>query len=88
MFPSITVAVGGDTATLTTGTIFTVSVADACRPSTVTSTTPVPAANAVTSPPALTLVMAGVLVDQLTLRPDSDSGCPLAFRATAVSWSG
>ena len=83
--PTVTVAVAGDTETVTTGTTFTVNVADACRPSTETTTTPVPAANAVASPPELTLVMLGVLVDQVTVRPASDSGCPLALRATTVS---
>jgi hypothetical protein len=88
VLPSATVAVAGVTETLTTGTIFTVNVADACRPSTETTTVPVPAASAVTSPPELTLVMPGVLVDQVTVRPDSDSGCPLAPRAITLSWRG
>jgi hypothetical protein len=79
------VAVAGDTTTVATGTIFTVSVAEACRPSTVTTTMPVPGANAVTNPPLPTLVMDGVLVDQLTLRPVSDRDCPVALRAMMLS---
>lgn len=88
VLPTITLAVEGDTVTLATGTIFTVNVADACKLSTLTSTMPVPDARAVTSPLELTLVMPGVLVDQVTVRPLSDRICPLAFRGTAVSWRG
>jgi hypothetical protein len=85
VWPTVTLGAVGLTTTLATGTTFTVSVADACRPSTVRTTTPVPGDNAVTSPPELTLVKAGVLLDQLTLRPVSDKDCPAAFRAITLS---
>ena len=39
-------------------------------------------------PDELTLVMAGVLVDQLTVRPASDRVCPDPFLAITPSWSG
>jgi hypothetical protein len=88
VFPTTTVAVAGETTTVATGTILTVNVAEACRLSMVTTTIPVPGDNAVTRPPLLTLVMPGVLVDQVTVRPLSERTWPLALRATAVSWSG
>src|SRR5439155_423585 len=77
------VAVAGVIVTDATGTGVTVTVAVPLCPSLVAVIVAVPAVTPVTSPPALTVATAVLLLPQLTGRPDN--GLPLASFGVAVS---
>src|SRR5206468_1704832 len=77
------VAVAGVIVTEATGTVVTVIVAVPLCPSLVAVIVAAPAVSPVTSPPALTVATAVLLLPQLTGRPDN--GLPLASFEVAVS---
>src|SRR5438552_14655130 len=77
------VALAGWIVTEATGTGVTVIVEGPLFPSLVAVIVAAPAATPVTSPPALTVATAVLLLPQLTVRPDN--GLPLASFGVAVS---
>src|SRR5205823_2069131 len=81
--PAWTVAVAGLIVTAATATGVTVIVAAPLFPSLVAVIVAAPAVSPVTSPPALTVATAVLLLPQLTGRPDN--GLPLASFEVAVS---
>src|SRR5438874_5600138 len=83
VWPACTDAVLGLTVTDATGTVLTVTVAVPLCPSLVAVIVAAPAVTPVTSPPALTVATAVLLLPQLTGRPDN--GLPLASFEVAVS---
>src|SRR6184192_478089 len=83
VWPTCTDAVLGLTVTDATGTVLTVTVAGPLCPSLVAVIVAAPAVTPVTSPPALTVATAVLLLPQLTGRPDN--GLPLASFEVAVS---
>src|SRR5213080_2901393 len=83
VWPTCTDAVLGLTVTDATGTVLTVTVAVPLCPSLVAVIVAAPAVTPVTSPPALTVATAVLLLPQLTGRPDN--GLPLASFEVAVS---
>src|SRR5213595_323516 len=83
VWPTCTDAVLGLTVTDATGTVLTVTVAVPLCPSLVAVIVAAPAVTPVTSPPALTVATAVLLLPQLTGRPDN--GLPLASFGVAVS---
>ena len=80
-----TLAVAGATSTDATATSVTVIAAVPLLPSLVAVIVAVPTACAVTSPLALTVATAWLLLAQVTTRPDS--GVPFASFGVAVSWT-
>lgn len=83
VWPTIVEDGDGVTCTAATGTARTVTVADACFPSTDAMITALPGEMPVTMPVLDTLASEGVLLDQITGRPVSD--WPLTLRAMALS---
>src|SRR5213080_1316178 len=83
VWPTCTDAVLGLTVTDATGTVLTVTVAVPLCPSLVAVIVAAPAVTPVTSPPALTVATAVLLLPQLTGRPDN--GLPLASFEVAAS---
>jgi hypothetical protein len=83
--PATTVADAGLTVTEATGTLVTVIAAVPLLPSLAAVIVADPAALLVTNPPVFTLATEGLLLDQVTTRPDS--ALPLASFGVAVSWT-
>src|SRR5213080_2092251 len=82
VWPACTDAVAGLTVTDATGTVLTVIVAVPPCPSLVAVIVAEPAVTPVTSPLPLTVATAGLLLDQVTVRPPS--GLPNASRVIAA----
>src|SRR5947208_7893360 len=83
--PAWTVAVGGVTSTVATGTLVTVIDAVPLFPSLVAVIEAEPGVTPVTSPARLTVATDVLLLDQVTPRPES--AAPFAALGVAVSWT-
>src|SRR2546430_438613 len=83
--PAWTVAVGGVTSTVATGTLVTVIDAVPLLPSLVAVIVAEPGATPKTSPELFTVATDVLLLDQLTARPER--AAPFASLGVAVSWT-